>query len=418
MLDLLLIAGLGFLGSFGHCLGMCGPLTLAFSLSQVPGNAPPGQPWRFHLLLNLGRITSYALVGASIGAIGSVLVASGQMAGVGSLFRQGIAIGTGLLLIWFGLVQINPHWLPQVPFLNPMAQAGLHDRLSRGLQHLSLNPHYWTPLLLGLVWGLIPCGFLYAAQLKAAETTSLWRGGATMLAFGLGTFPMMLGVGTSTAWLSRDAHGDAPPETQHQRNTNRRSQLFRLGGWLTLTIGVLTLLRSGDMVDYTGHASLGLLWLALIARPLRRFWPAGLGYRRVFGVGAFILALAHMAHMVTMGWNVAALPFLLPSLQVGGWAGVIALVLMIPLALTSFDQAQKRLGPHWRSLHLLSVPIFVLAVIHTLLLGSRYLGSFTPSAWNWLAASLLITLAGLTLLLRWRRVWSLLSLEQFYVSPK
>ncbi|WP_448572823.1 urease accessory protein UreH domain-containing protein [Trichothermofontia sp.] len=402
MLDLLLIAGLGFLGSFGHCLGMCGPLTLAFSLSQPAIAATPEQPWRFHLLLNLGRILSYALVGASIGAIGSVLVASGQMAGVGSLFRQGIAIFTGLLLIWFGLVQLNPHWLPQVPFLNPMAQAGLHDRLSRGLQHLSLNPHHWTPLLLGLVWGLIPCGFLYAAQLKAAETANLWQGGATMLAFGLGTFPMMLGVGTSTTWLSRD----------------RRSQLFRLGGWITLTIGVLTLLRSGDMVDYTGHASLGLLWLALIARPLSRFWPAGLSYRRVFGVGAFILALAHMAHMVTMGWNVAALPFLLPTLQVGGWAGVIALVLMIPLALTSFDQAQKRLGPHWRSLHLLSIPIFILAITHALLLGSSYLGSFAPSSRNWWVAGGLTLLAGLTLLLRWRRFWSLLCLEEFYVSPK
>lgn len=402
MLDLLLIAGLGFLGSFGHCLGMCGPLTLAFSLPQPAMPTSPGQPWRFQLLLNLGRILSYALVGASIGAIGSVLVASGQMAGVGSLFRQGIAIFTGLLLIWFGLVQLNPHWLPQVPFLNPMAQASLHDRLSRGLQHLSLNPHHWTPLLLGLVWGLIPCGFLYAAQLKAAETANLWQGGVTMLAFGLGTFPMMLGVGTSTAWLSRD----------------RRSQLFRLGGWITLTIGVLTLLRSGDMVDYTGHASLGLLWLALIARPLSRFWPAGLSYRRVFGVGAFILALAHMAHMVTMGWNVAALPFLLPTLQVGGGAGVIALVLMLPLALTSFDQAQKRLGPSWRSLHLLSIPIFILAITHALLLGSSYLGSFAPSSRNWWMAGSLTLLAGLTLLLRWRRFWSLLCLEQFYVSPK
>lgn len=412
------MASLGFLGSFGHCLGMCGPLTLAFSLAQVPGHGPPRHAWRFHLLLNLGRITSYALVGASIGAIGSVLVASGQMAGVGSLLRQGIAIGTGLLLIWFGLVQINPHWLPQVPFLNPMAQAGLHDRLSRGLQHLSLNPHYWTPLLLGLVWGLIPCGFLYAAQLKAAETTSLWRGGATMLAFGLGTFPMMLGVGASTIWFSRDATVATPLDAPNQGNVNRRSQLFRLGGWLTLMIGVLTLLRTGDMVDYTGHVALALLWLALIARPLHRLWPAGLGYRRVFGVGAFILALAHMAHMVTMGWNVAALPFLLPSLQVGGWAGVMALVLMTPLALTSFDQAKKRLGPHWRSLHLLSIPIFILAVIHTVLLGSRYLGSFSPSVCNWLAAGCLSTLAGLTLLLRWRWVWSLLSLEQFYVSPK
>jgi sulfite exporter TauE/SafE len=87
---------------------------------------------------------------------------------------------------------------------------------------LSATPHWWTPALLGSVWGLIPCGFLYAAQIKAAETGNLWLGAATMLAFGLGTMPMMLGVGVSASKLSAD----------------KRSQLFRLGGWVTLTIGI------------------------------------------------------------------------------------------------------------------------------------------------------------------------------------
>ncbi|PSN19860.1 ferric reductase [filamentous cyanobacterium CCP5] len=403
MLDLLLIAGLGFLGSFGHCLGMCGPITVAFSLSpQKSENPDRWQSFRFHLLLNLGRIVSYALVGASIGALGSVLVASGQMAGIGSPLRRGIAVVTGLLLIWFGLSQINPRWIPKVPLLNPMARSGLHDRLSQGMQALSLNPQRWTPLLLGLVWGLIPCGFLYAAQLKAAETTSLWLGAATMLAFGLGTLPMMLGVGISTSWVSAD----------------RRGQLFRLGGWITLTIGVLTLVRGGDRVDFTGHAALICLLLALIARPISRLWSPLLQYRRALGVGTFVLAVAHVAHMLTMGWNLAALPFLLPSLQVGGWAGIVAFVLMIPLALTSVDRVQKWLGHRWRQLHLLSVPIAGLAVVHTVLLGSSYLGNFERAPGNWLATGGLGTLAVLTLLVRWRKCWDLLLLGKFYGPSK
>lgn len=400
MLDLLLMASLGFLGSFGHCLGMCGPITMAFSLSQ-----PAGDRWRqvgFHLLLNLGRLLSYALVGLMIGALGSVLVASGQMAGIGSPLRRGVALGTGLLLVWFGLAQISPGRVPQVPLLNPMAQASWHGRLSRAMQALSLNPQRWTPLLLGLTWGLMPCGFLYAAQLKAAETTNIWRGGATMLAFGVGTLPMMLGVGVSTAWVSGD----------------RRGQLFRLGGWITLLIGILTLLRGSDMVDFTGHGALVLLLLALIARPLSRLWPALLMYRRTLGVGAFVLSVAHVAHMVTMGWNPAALPFLLPSLQAGGWSGIVALGLMVPLALTSFNWAQARLGHQWRRLHLLSLPVFVLAVTHTLLLGSSYLGGFERSTRHWLAAVTLGGLALLALLLRWRRFWSLLSLEKYYAPAK
>ncbi len=402
MLDLLLMAGLGFLGSFGHCLGMCGPITVAFSLSQPAGDRDRWQQVKFHLLLNLGRLVSYALVGLMIGALGSVLVASGQMAGIGSPLRRGVALATGLLLIWFGLAQISPGQVPQVPLLNPMAQANWHGRLSRAMQALSLNPQRWTPLLLGLTWGLMPCGFLYAAQLKAAETTDFWRGGATMLAFGVGTLPMMLGVGVSTAWVSSD----------------RRGQLFRLGGWITLLIGLLTLLRGSDMIDFTGHGALVCLLLALIARPLSRLWPALLVYRRTLGVGAFVLSVAHVAHMVTMGWNLAALPFLLPTLQVGGWTGIVALGLMVPLALTSFNRAQIRLGHHWRRLHLLSIPIFGLAVTHTLLLGSSYLGGFERSTRHWLAVVALVGLALLALLLRWRQFWSLLSLEKYYAPAK
>jgi sulfite exporter TauE/SafE len=386
MLDLFLIVSLGFLGSFGHCLGMCGPITVAFSLSQKTGHGNRWAQFRFHLLLNGGRIVSYALVGIAIGGLGSVLVASGQMAGVGSPLRRIISILTGLLLIWFGLANISPGTIPKVPLLNPMAQSGLHERLSRAMQTLSLNPQRWTPLLLGLAWGLIPCGFLYAAQLKAAETTSPWMGGATMLAFGLGTLPIMLGVGVSTSFLSAD----------------RRGQLFRLGGWITLLIGIVILFRGSDMVDFTGHAALVCLLLALIARPISRLWSPFLQYRRALGVGAFVLSAAHGAHMVTMGWDPAALPFLLPALQVGGWSGIVAFTLMIPLALTSFNWAQQKMGPYWRRLHLLSLPICMLAVIHTLLLGSSYLGDFEPSTQNWMAASILGGVTLLTLLIRWR----------------
>lgn len=402
MLDLLLMASLGFLGSFGHCLGMCGPITVAFSLSQRSDLQGRWPQVRFHLLLNLGRIASYALVGAMIGALGSVLVAGGQMAGVGSLLRQAIAVGTGLLLVWFGLGQIRPGQVPPVPMLNPMAQASWHDRLSRAMQTLSLSPQRWTPLLLGLVWGLMPCGFLYAAQIKAADTTELWMGGAAMLAFGIGTLPTMLGVGVSTAALSAD----------------RRGQLFRLGGWVTLTVGLLTLFRGNDMVDFTGHGALACLLLALVARPISRLWSPFLIYRRALGVSAFVLSVAHVAHMVTMGWNPMALPFLLPRLQMGGWAGLIALALMVPLAATSFDQAQTCLGARWRKLHMLSVPVFVLVIAHALLLGSSYLGSFEHTPRHWLGAIALGSLAVLALLLRWRRFWAMLSLEKFYAPYK
>jgi hypothetical protein len=381
---------------------MCGPIAIAFSLSQKLEN-PKGCHLWFHILLNLGRIVSYALVGAGIGALGSVLLAGGQLAGIGSGLRQGMAILTGLMLIWFGLVQIKPDFLPRLPLFHPLIQGKWHQRLSAAMTQLSAKPYWWTPAVLGSVWGLIPCGFLYAAQIKAAETGNLWMGAATMVAFGLGTMPTMLGVGVSASQLSRD----------------KRSGLFRLGGWVTLTIGILTLLRTSDMVDYTGHGSLILLMLALIARPVSKVWPQPLRYRRAIGVGAYILALAHTGHMLdhTWQWNLDAFNFMLPMHQLAIAAGFLALILMTPAALTSFDRFQNDWGKPWRQIHLLAVPGLLLATIHTVMIGSHYLGELEGTWENQLRVAIASLLVILVLMLRWRWFWLLFTLEKFYVPP-
>jgi uncharacterized protein len=401
MVDFFLLLILGFLGSFGHCAGMCGPIAAAFSLSQH--RASIGRSILFHLLLNLGRLLSYVLIGAGIGALGSVLIAGGQMAGVGSLLRRMMALVTGSLLIWFGLTQVSPEILPKLPLLHPLLQGKLHERLSRAMVKLSMGDRWWTPFFLGAVWGLIPCGFLYTAQIKAAGTGSFWAGGVTMLGFGLGTLPTMLLVGVSAEAMSRD----------------RRSQLFRMGGWITLVIGILTLLRSADtMVDYTGHAALICLMLTLVARPISRLWSFPLRYRRALGVGAFILSIAHTFHMVVHSWNwqVNKLFFMLPQHQFAIAVGGVAVLLMLPLALTSFDRAQSWLGKRWRSLHLLSIPALILVVLHAILVGSHYLGALQLTGFNRGAAIGLGIVGAVVLMVRWRWVWSLLGIGEFYIS--
>ncbi len=397
MLDLLLISTLGFLGSFGHCAGMCGPLTVAFSLSSTDKDKLAS--FRFHLLLNVGRIAAYGLVGAAIGGLGSVLIAGGQMAGTGSELRRAIALLTGTMLIWFGVAQIKPDFLPRLPLLHPIS----HDRVGQAMNQLSAQKTWWVPVALGLLWGLIPCGFLYAAQIKAAETGNPIFGAATMLAFGLGTLPTMLGVGFFAGRL----------------NADRRSQLFRMGGWVTISIGILTLLRTDEMVDFTGHAALLCLMLALLARPASKFLPQMLRYRRALGVGAFILAVAHTLHLLdhTLKWNFDAVSFMLPQHQLGMVAGMLSLLLMIPAAVTSCDRIQDSLGKLWRQIHLLSVPAFLLCALHAALIGSHYLGGFEWTAVTQLRALLLGIIALGVLFVRSRLFWSILSLEKFYVSP-
>jgi uncharacterized protein len=376
MLDLWLIFTLGFLGSFGHCLGMCSPLTVAFSLSHQQNSPTLWQQVKFHTLLNLGRIFSYAVVGAAIGAVGSILFQSGQIAGIGSELRQAISVITGLMLIWFGVGHIKPDLLPRIPLLHPLLQNKLHNQLSGRMVKLAMQKQMWTPVLLGMTWGLMPCGFLYVAQLKAVESSSFQMGAVTMLAFGMGTLPMMAGVGISISMVSKD----------------RRSQLFRLSGWVTLLIGIITLLRTGDtMVDYTGHAALICLILALIARPVSPWWSFPLSCRRALGVGSYLLAVVHTCHMMehSLQWNLPALAFLPPNFQQGMVSGIIALLLMTPAALTSFDRLQKSLGENWRKIHLLSVPALIFAVIHSILIGSHYLGS---SRFNWVNQSAIVLL--------------------------
>lgn len=403
MLDLLLIVALGFLGSFGHCVGMCGPIAVALALSGGNDRSHNTTDLRFHLLLNLGRILSYSLVGAILGSLGSIVVASGQLAGIGSGLRQAIAISTGILLIWLGIGHIKPNWLPRIPFLHPL-KGKIHDRLNSGMNRWSSKRQWWTPALLGGFWGLIPCGFLYTAQLKAVEAGSLGAGAITMFCFGLGTTPTMLGVGVTASKVS----------------ANRRSQLFRLGGWITVAIGILTLLRTDAMVDYTGHGALLLLMLALIARPLSNWWTVPLQYRRLIGVGAFALAVAHTAHMLdhSLNWNLEAIAFMLPQHRLGIIGGVIGLFLMLPAAMTSSDRLQKSLGKRWRKIHLLTVPALVFAVGHTVMLGSHYLGDLELSFDSKLRAVLVLLACVIILLVRWSLFWKILGRQDSFIPPK
>lgn len=352
-LDLFLISTLGLFGSFGHCAGMCGPLSVSFALSQQSQQKQSNQlgSFGFHLLLNLGRIISYGLVGIVLGSLGSLFFTT--------WLRQGMAIATGLILIWLGLSRILAQNSLQIPILFS-AQANLHQILNRGMNQVATTKTWLTPLILGLFWGLIPCGFLYIAQIKAVETGSIWQGFLTMLAFGLGTVPVMVGLGVYAAKFSAD----------------RKHQLYQLGGWITLIIGILTLLRTQAMIDYTGHGALILLVLALVAKPVSRWWSGLLTFRRLIGVGAYILAIAHALHMLdhSLNWNLRVVSFMLPHHQRGLLLGVLALILMTPAALTSSDRWQQILGSSWRKIHLLSVPALILVAIHTIFLGSHYLG--------------------------------------------
>ncbi|MEN5236013.1 sulfite exporter TauE/SafE family protein [Pseudomonas sichuanensis] len=172
---------LGLLGG-GHCLGMCGGLMGALTLA-IP---PQQRNRRLRLLLayNLGRILSYAAAGLLLGLAG-VALASSPLA-------LGLRVVAALLLIAMGLYLAG--WWSGLTRIEALGRG-----LWRHIQPLAtrLLPVSSLPraLLLGALWGWLPCGLVYSTLLWAASQGDALHSGALMLAFGLGTWPVLLATG-------------------------------------------------------------------------------------------------------------------------------------------------------------------------------------------------------------------------------
>ncbi|HFL2187039.1 TPA: sulfite exporter TauE/SafE family protein [Pseudomonas putida] len=185
MPDLLPLLGsalvLGLLGG-GHCLGMCGGLMGALTLAIPPEQR--GRRLRLLLAYNLGRILSYASAGLLLGLAGWA-VASSPAALALRVVAALLLIAMGLYLAgwWSGLTRIEALGRGLWRHIQPLA--------SRLLPVSSLP----RALLLGALWGWLPCGLVYSTLLWAASQGNAGYSAALMLAFGLGTWPVLLATG-------------------------------------------------------------------------------------------------------------------------------------------------------------------------------------------------------------------------------
>ena len=180
---------LGFLGGT-HCVGMCGGLSSAFAL-QLPPNV--GRI-RLIVLLNLGRIASYVLIGALMGALsqaGGLLDHTRSVQTVLLLFANVLLLLTGLYLA--GLSRAAA----LVEHLGKPVWRRLNPVLNRLLPIRSAT----SCVMVGMLWGWLPCGLVYNAALYALGSGSAVQGGAYLLAFGLGTLPNLLAAGIFAAQL-------------------------------------------------------------------------------------------------------------------------------------------------------------------------------------------------------------------------
>ena len=179
---------LGLLGG-GHCLGMCGGLMGALTMAIPPEQR--GKRLRLLVAYNIGRVLSYACAGLLIGLAGwAVANSPGAMAMrvVAALLL--ISMGLYLAGWWTGLTRVEAIGRGLWRHIQPFA--------SRLMPVRSLP----QALLLGALWGWLPCGLVYSTLLWAASQGDATDSALLMLAFGIGTWPVLLATGLAAERLT------------------------------------------------------------------------------------------------------------------------------------------------------------------------------------------------------------------------
>jgi len=189
VIDYSLIFVTGLLSSL-HCIGMCGPIVLAYSLSS---GGPKGA-WPLHAAYNGGRIISYTLLGAAVGLAGQAFTSLETVGEYVSIAGGGLMVVAGIFLL--GLIPV------------PESFTRWFKRPSGLLSGLFRSTSTYSKLTLGLLTPLLPCGILYAMAIKAATAHSVLGGALTMALFALGMVPALMLMGSfSTIFSARVRKG-------------------------------------------------------------------------------------------------------------------------------------------------------------------------------------------------------------------
>lgn len=165
-----------------HCVGMCGPLVAALPV----GRLVRGQRWRAVGLYHAGRIGTYSTLGALAGTLSLGLFLMG--------WQRPLAVICGSLLlvsfVWRKALPARLRWPWLDRQINPLFRHYLHQPSWAGFAGL------------GVMNGLLPCGFTYLALAGTLATNTPAAGASYMLLFGLGTLPGLLGVNLMASWLT------------------------------------------------------------------------------------------------------------------------------------------------------------------------------------------------------------------------
>lgn len=190
--DFYLILAFGFVSSL-HCVQMCGPVVLTYSVAANTGSAR--RPLLgLHLAYNAGRTITYMLLGAVAGLAGGAMGWVGRLAGienVAAIMAGAAMVLTAIAMLGYGIK------------IKGWGGFALPGRLLRPAGKLISDPSASAKFGLGLLMGFLPCGLIYAALMKAIGVATPAAGALTMLAFGMGTSVALVVVGLGSSAATR-----------------------------------------------------------------------------------------------------------------------------------------------------------------------------------------------------------------------
>ena len=183
-ISIITIISIAFLGSFGHCVGMCGGIVIAYSSTKIKSDWTKKIQALGHLLYSFGRITTYMILGALFGFVGGVVT------------FDNLTSGIFLLLTGFMMVLVGLSLLGKIKFLTILEHTCSKSPLYQStFKALLGSQSLFSFYLLGMLNGLLPCGFVYVFAITAASTGSAFWGAFVMLIFGLSTVPALFSLG-------------------------------------------------------------------------------------------------------------------------------------------------------------------------------------------------------------------------------
>ncbi len=175
----------GFLGSF-HCIGMCGPLALALPGSDRKTSSLVAS----RLVYNVGRVITYSFLGAAVGLLSKMISIGG--------FQQWLSIGVGVFILLGLSISRLRNKLNQLKTY----PSKLMKKAGSPIKSLFKKGTTGSLFVIGLLNGLLPCGFVYMGLATALTSGTVIKSVYFMMGFGFGTIPAMLGVSLAGGLIS------------------------------------------------------------------------------------------------------------------------------------------------------------------------------------------------------------------------